>query len=792
MTTAAFAPLPPYPSSHARSQLSHTQLASLNQKISLSVRQTLDLPTQTLISAAPAHFLSSYAQDVAQNTLDALIWDVTSASKEKPRTESSDARAVRAHTLLLAERLASTGTPSLDPITLLDLSIAYASHPTRLRLLFDNAFSTSPSLLASTTASALPAFTSLLGSHTTAGLHGLCKTAHAILCLLRVGPPTLLRAFAHSKDFVLALSQAYDTGLGTAAGSYGRLYLPTAGASVTVPHREPDDWEVLFLQTKVDLLDAFHILLTTLLNTLAAPPPSDPSSPAAQLDRAIDIVSALHALPAPPRRPDDHAPPTAFLNRSLLADYQHTYDLSEKLVRALPHGVVVADDARLEWLLAALRGLDADLDGGGSGSGPSVAVQARRRDPGAFELLLGSGAQPGIGVDDHATTVHTSERGAIVATLSRGAEAAAASSSKAVDPRVEEVRVILPDYAPEYVHALLQRADYGSVERVVEALLEGTAPPPEALQQQQQAALKAQADQAREEFEYTRDRRNVFDEEDMDVSRLRVGKKSDDAMTVLRDRSFMDQMKTDILRRVEAPTDSEDDEEVNIFGVVSDDQTRSKGKGKGRVREVAFDDELEDVGAVRVVGDGEESSADDEDEDGRDEEREMSPQTIVELAYIANPKVFERDAATRRSKERATLRTQTGWVDEQIEGFKIMLDRDPKLKERTLGKYEFSGNKPLRTGAPSPRLGSRSRSGTPDAQPARGRGEGGRGRRGQSRGRGRGRGRGATSAGGGSGDAGDAQGHARKDKNKARHANHDRKRGHDKKMGRAGGPSSGP
>src|SRR5712672_2939109 len=195
MTTATLALLPPYPSSHARSQLSHTQLASLNQKISLSIRQTLGLPTQALNSAALAHFLSSYAHDVAQNALDALIWDVNTASKAKPRTESSDARAIRARTLLLAERLASstsTQAPSLDPTTLLDLSIAYASHPTRLRLLFDNAFSSSPSLPTSTTASALPAFTSLLRSHTTAGLHGLRKAAHAILCLLRVSPPTLL------------------------------------------------------------------------------------------------------------------------------------------------------------------------------------------------------------------------------------------------------------------------------------------------------------------------------------------------------------------------------------------------------------------------------------------------------------------------------------------------------------------------------------------------------------------------------------------------------------------------
>ena len=122
---------------------------------------------------------------------------------------------------------------------------------------------------------------------------------------------------------------------------------------------------------------------------------------------------------------------------------------------------------------------------------------------------------------------------------------------------------------------------------------------------------------------------------------------------VLHDRSFMEQMKTDILRRAEAPSDSED-EEVNIFGVTSDHHA----KGKSKVREVAFDDDLEDVSSVRVAGDGEESS-EDEDED-EDEEHETSPQTIVELAYIANPKVFERDAATRRSKERAALRAQTG------------------------------------------------------------------------------------------------------------------------------------
>ena len=521
MSTAT---LPPYPSFHARSRLSHSQLASLNQKISQSIQQTLDLPSHALNSAAPAAFISSYARDVAQHNLDALIWDADPKSAKEKKSETTEARTIHARTLLLAERLASTA--ALDSTTLLDISIAYASHPTRLRLLFFDAFSSSASLLTTTTASALPVFTSVLLSHSTIGLHGLRKIAHAILCLLRVAPAELLRAFARSKDFTLALARAYDAGLGAASSSYGRLYLPVTGA--TAPQRDLDDWEVLFLHTKADLLDAFHILLTALLNALVALPPTDSSLPT-ETEQAFDTISALHALPAPQRRPDDSTPPTPFLNRSLLADYQHAYDLSAALPRELTHGVVAADDARLEWLSAVLRELDADLDGGASG--PSAAGPARRRDPGAFRLLLGTGVcDPGhVG----AGAAPTSD--GATATASPGVEAAMASGSRVVDPRVEDVRAILPDYEPEYVEALLQRTDYGSVERVVEALLEGTAPSPEAIRQQrqrqqqqrqqQQAASKARNTPARDEFEYTRDRQNVFDGEEMDVSKLRIGKK---------------------------------------------------------------------------------------------------------------------------------------------------------------------------------------------------------------------------------------------------------------------------
>jgi hypothetical protein len=42
--------------------------------------------------------------------------------------------------------------------------------------------------------------------------------------------------------------------------------------------------------------------------------------------------------------------------------------------------------------------------------------------------------------------------------------------------------MILRNYAPEYVEALLHRTEYATIEGVVEALLEGTALPPEAIQ----------------------------------------------------------------------------------------------------------------------------------------------------------------------------------------------------------------------------------------------------------------------------------------------------------------------
>ncbi|KAJ7742663.1 hypothetical protein DFH07DRAFT_943248 [Mycena maculata] len=54
---------------------------------------------------------------------------------------------------------------------------------------------------------------------------------------------------------------------------------------------------------------------------------------------------------------------------------------------------------------------------------------------------------------------------------------------------------------------------------------------------------------------------------------------------------------------------------------------------------------------VKVAGDGEESG-------GEDSDAGLSPEMVCELAYIRDPKVFERDAQTRRRKARADLKAQ--------------------------------------------------------------------------------------------------------------------------------------
>ena len=246
----------------------------------------------------------------------------------------------------------------------------------------------------------------------------------------------------------------------------------------------------------------------------------------------------------------------------------------------------------------------------------------------------------------------------------------------------------------------------------------------------------------------------------------------------------------------------------------SDEEESEKPKA---LEVIDLDDGFEEAGTstIKILGDGEDSGDDQASEEhGVDP---IKPETILALAYIQDPKLFDRDAETRRSKPRADLKGRTGndhgikvtlgatkifspgWTDEQIEGWRIMLDRNvsgsiwihsnshgctllqPK-KDRILQKHEFSGNRVVSI---------RVAGGTGEHSGGGQRGGGGATVRGRGRGRG-GRGRGRGGGGGGRSGPGEKTDEVVRERAfKEKHKSSNRKRGHDKKMTKAGaGPSA--
>jgi activating signal cointegrator complex subunit 2 len=250
------------------------------------------------------------------------------------------------------------------------------------------------------------------------------------------------------------------------------------------------------------------------------------------------------------------------------------------------------------------------------------------------------------------------------------------------------------------------------------------------------------------------ERRNVFDNDEfdrlvVDTSRLHIGRRGKEltADKVLSDRSKAP-AKSAILAAL-AAFDSDDDERDDTYDV-------------------------EDVGASV---DNATTGPDEADADLRDKNEEA-----LFGAYTMTPELFGRDSETRRGKPRAALKSETGMTDEAIEGWGIMIARDPKRLRRLEAKFStFAGQQ--RELAPTSWRNSPAGSGDEAGE--------GSGERGGYHGRGRGRGRGRGGRGGGNvagpvDDKTTQVARQRKDANKSSRANHNRKDQRGKKMARAG------
>lgn len=244
-------------------------------------------------------------------------------------------------------------------------------------------------------------------------------------------------------------------------------------------------------------------------------------------------------------------------------------------------------------------------------------------------------------------------------------------------------------------------------------------------------------------------RHNVFDDDEfdrlaMDVTKVSFGKKpGKTADDILKDKSNAPN-KAAILSAL-AAFDSDDDERDDTY-------------------------DADDVGGTVDTTNNEADAVNDIHEEA------------LFRAYQMDAKLFDRNAETRRSSQRTKLRDETGMTDETIEGWAVMLARNPGQKRRLEAKYAFAGQQVQveRTSWKAPAAGS----GADDSEPDGGSSRGGRG--GHGRGRGRGRGRGGGNVAGATGEKETDTARKNKEANKGSRANHNRRDARAKKMARGG------
>lgn len=194
------------------------------------------------------------------------------------------------------------------------------------------------------------------------------------------------------------------------------------------------------------------------------------------------------------------------------------------------------------------------------------------------------------------------------------------------------------------------------------------------------------------------------------------------------------------------------------------------------------DDERDDTYDVEDVGGTIDSATPGNNPEEANDETSGANEEALFKAFKMTPNIFDRDAATRRSKARMALKEETDITDEAIEGWALMLSRDPRKMRRLEAKFSsFSGAQTEL--APTAWRGDAGGSGTEDSD------YDGRGGRGGNRGRG-GRGRGWRGRGGNvAGPTGQKEteiARQRKEANKGSRANHNRRDQRARKMASGG------
>lgn len=331
---------------------------------------------------------------------------------------------------------------------------------------------------------------------------------------------------------------------------------------------------------------------------------------------------------------------------------------------------------------------------------------------------------------------------------------------------VSQIQDLFPDLGSGFVMKLLNEYN-DNIEQVTAHLLDDSLPSHLATLDRSEKAPTNSGEQRAEIDQliprstpplvadhYIPERRNVFDDDEIDAldlntKRLHIGKANNDI-------DNDDQANKAAILSALAAFDSDDDERDDTYDV-------------------------EDVGGTidNAHPDGEPGIS----------ARITQEQNDMALftAYRSSPELFGRTFDIRRGQARTALKAETGMTDEAIEGWAIMLQRDPKRLSRLearLGAFDGRQSELASTSYRANLTDGETEDSDTGAHGNASRG-GHRGRGGFRGGRGRG-GRGGGNVAGASNDPGTAAAQRRKEANKGSRANHNRRDQRARKMARGG------
>ncbi|EXJ94683.1 hypothetical protein A1O1_03080 [Capronia coronata CBS 617.96] len=326
--------------------------------------------------------------------------------------------------------------------------------------------------------------------------------------------------------------------------------------------------------------------------------------------------------------------------------------------------------------------------------------------------------------------------------------------------QISQVHDLFPDFSSNYIHRLLDH--FGDdVEAVIAALLEPETLPPHLRDPGPSDEPLPDIDGPHHDLAprstppMLPQRKSVFDGDDFDNLRISSGRlhKGRKDLTIDKDGT-------------------------------PDESARRKAAIMAAL--AAFDsddDERDDTYDVADVGGTVDSTIDTDSRPRPETGPAQNPyEETLYRAWKDNEELFARDSKTRISRVRQDLKRETGMSDEQIEGWAIMLKKDPKrqdqLEKKFSASHAYRGNQAA-LGATRWQAGTPEESEEGEDRPASRAGQG-RGRGNHSSGRGRG-----GSAAGPSGDAATQAARKRKEQGRGRGgANHNRREGRARKMGR--------